>query len=164
MKFPVRGRHYLIVLTITFTLFLLSCSALYYGEVKQTFDLTCRGEVQLMREDTVFRGIIDYKSSSEKGIVNLSGFITDPSGRRSVVQRMVLFTRGDFGVSPVFESKKIIVFNPETATMSQMKKVIPDFYLEKDAISDVDIFPAEGDAWLITKSNIPYLYCKEYAL
>lgn len=164
MKTPENGKQYLLFLYLFCVLFIIFGSGIYYNSKMKTSTVTCRAEVMFNADKTTFTGIIDYKSGNDKGIVNISGLLSDEFGKESLVQRMVLFDRTNFGISPIWESKKIVVFNTENASFNQMKKVIPNFFLEPNTPSDVDVFSVSKNALLITKSNIPYLYCEKYHL
>jgi hypothetical protein len=80
------------------------------------------------------------------------------------VQRTVLFSLADYGPSPVWMSRQIIVSNRETIPSDVLQKFLPDFYLKNSGVTDIDIFALNKDADLITREGIPYLYCQKYML
>mgnify|MGYP003365392639 CR=1 FL=1 len=124
----------------------------------------CKANLKISHNNYLFRGIIEIKSGAAKGIVNISGFLVFPDKKEYTVQRTVLFTRSSYGVSPVWESNKIIVSNQETAPAESLRNLIPDFYLQSSEVTDVDIIPLDGNARLITKAGVPYLYCNKHTL
>ncbi|EOF7416209.1 hypothetical protein DPY73_13955 [Salmonella enterica subsp. enterica] len=128
-----------------------------------THDLTCRANLSIVREGVTFRGVVDIKSAEKKGIVNVNGVVIKDE-QTYVVQRTVLFTRMDYGISPVWTSRMIIPSNGETVSASLLNQILPQFYIEYSNITDVDIFPINNTAYMITKEGYPYLYCQKYTL
>lgn len=130
---------------------------------RHTHNLVCRANLHIVRDDIAFRGIVDIKSADMKGISNINGVISKDE-QIYAVQRTVLFTHQDYGVSPVWTSRTIIPSNRETVPASVLEQILPKFYLEDSSVSDVDIFPLNNTAYLITKEGLPYFYCQKYAL
>ena len=120
--------------------------------------------IEIVRNTSSFRGIIDIKTGGSKGIVNIDGIIKDAENNEQTVQRMVLFTQSSYGSSPVWISQKIQISNRETAPASLIQELLPDFFLTNTSVSNVDFFALNRETYLITKEGIPYLYCQNYAL
>lgn len=128
-----------------------------------THNVVCRANIQIMRDGVEFKGIVDIKSDAMKGIANINGFISQ-GGQSYIVDRTVLFTHKDYGVSPIWSSHSIIPSNRETVSASLLDEVLPKFYLQKHSVTEVDVFPINNTAFLITKEGIPYFYCQKYTL
>jgi hypothetical protein len=126
--------------------------------------LVCRATLQIVRDNAIFRGIIDVKSGNDKGIANVNGIVNVTPQDEYTVQRTVLFSLTDYGPSPVWVSRQIIVSNRETIPSDVLQKFLPDFYLKNSGVTDIDIFALNKDADLITREGIPYLYCQKYML
>lgn len=150
------------VITVLFSICITWVITLYRDINVNT--LTCRSEVIISKSNIVFKGLIDYKASSSKVIVNLTGSITDNQGRNVAIQRTALFSRSSYGISPVWESTETDEPDHDAFTNELMKKIIPRFYLQKSVVADVDLFVLSDNVILVTKSNLPYLYCKKYKL
>ncbi|AYN29025.1 MULTISPECIES: hypothetical protein [Buttiauxella] len=127
-------------------------------------NLVCRATLQINRDKASFRGIIDFKSGDGKGIAHINGIINVSAQEEYTVQRTILFTHADYGLSPVWVSRQIIVSNRETAPSGVLQQFLPDFYLKSAGVTDIDIFTLNKDADLITREGIPYLYCQKYML
>ncbi|WP_333495279.1 hypothetical protein [Kluyvera sp. CHPC 1.251] len=127
-------------------------------------NFVCRASIQIVREDVVFRGILDLKTGNGKGVANINGIITDEKHVENTVQRTILFKHSDFGPSRIWVSHQILISNRETAPAELVQKVLPDFYLKPTSISNVDMYSLSKGTRLITKEDIPYLYCNDYVL
>ncbi|MGB7800664.1 hypothetical protein [Buttiauxella sp.] len=127
-------------------------------------NLACRATIQIERDKAAFRGIIDFKSGDGKGIAHINGIINVSAQEEYTVQRTVLFTHTDYGLSPVWVSRQIIISNRETAPSAILQQFLPDFYLKSAGVTDIDIFALNKDADLITREGIPYLYCQKFML
>jgi hypothetical protein len=127
-------------------------------------DLVCRATLQIVRENASFRGIVDFKSGDDKGIAHVNGIINVNPQEEYTVQRTILFTHTDYGLSPVWISRQIVISNRETAPAGVIQQFLPDFYLKNSGVTDIDIFALNKDASLITREGIPYLYCQNYQL
>ncbi|BCG08173.1 MULTISPECIES: hypothetical protein [Buttiauxella] len=126
-------------------------------------NLVCRANLQIVRNNATFRGIIDFKAGEGKGIAHINGII-DAAPQEYTVQRTILFTHTDYGLSPVWVSRQIVISNRETVPSELLIKFLPDFYLKNSGVTDIDIFTLNKDADLITREGIPYLYCQKYLL
>lgn len=126
--------------------------------------LACRATLQIVRDNASFRGIVDFKSGDGKGIAHINGIINVTPQEEYTVQRTILFTRSDYGRSPVWVSRQIIISNRETTPAGVVERFLPDFYLKNSGVTDIDIFALNKDADLITREGIPYLYCQKYML
>lgn len=127
-------------------------------------NFTCRASLQIVREDAIFHGILDLKTGDGKGVANITGIITDEKNIENTVQRTILFKHSDFGPSPIWVSHQILISNRETAPGELVQKVLPDFYLKPTSISNMDMYSLSKGTRLITKEDIPYLYCNDYNL
>lgn len=127
-------------------------------------DLVCRATLQIVRDNASFRGIVDFKSGDDKGIAHVNGIININPQEEYTVQRTILFTHTDYGLSPVWISRQIVISNRETAPSGVIQQFLPDFYLKNSGVTDIDIFALNKDANLITREGIPYLYCQNYQL
>lgn len=127
-------------------------------------NVVCRASVQIVRDNVVFRGILDLKAGNGKGVANINGIITEGKMAENTVQRTILFDHSDYGPTPVWVSRQIRISNRETAPADRVQDVLPDFYLKPTSISNVDMFTLSKGARLITKEDIPYLYCHDYTL
>lgn len=130
----------------------------------QVHNLECRARLQIVQDNIAFSGLLDLKTNEDKGIVNINGIITDENHNESTVQRTILFTHMMYGQSPVWTSQQIYISSRETAASPLIQKVLPDFFLKQTGVSDVDLFRLNRQAWLITKEDIPYVYCTDYQL
>ena len=164
MIFPQSKKHCVIYSTVTVLLSVcITWFAIMHQDMKVN-ELTCRSELVIGKNNIAFKGLVDYKANSSKGIVNLTGTITDNEDRDFAVHRTVLFSRSFYGISPVWESIETDEPDHDALTNTLMKKIIPRFYLQKSVVDDVDLFVISDNIILITKSNLPYLYCKKYKL
>lgn len=136
---------------------------LSFPPYRHTHDLVCRANLRIVRDDVEFKGIVDVKSSGLKGISNINGMIRKDD-QTYTVQRTVLFTHQDYGISPIWTSRTVIPSNRETVTASVLEQILPKFYIEHSSVSNVDIFPINKTAYLITKEGLPYFYCQKYDL
>lgn len=127
-------------------------------------NLVCRATLQIVRDNASFRGIVDFKSGDDKGIAHVNGIINVTAQEEYTVQRTILFTHSDYGLSPVWVSRQIIISNRETAPAAVLQQFLPDFYLKSSGITDIDIFALNKDADLITREGVPYLYCQKSPL
>lgn len=145
---------------------ILASLALYLYEPSDDarHNLACRASLQIARDKATFRGIIDFKSGDGKGIAHINGIINVSAQEEYTVQRTILFTHSDYGLSPVWVSRQIIVSNRETAPAGVLQQFLPDFYLKNAGVTDIDIFALNKDADLITREGIPYLYCQKFML
>ena len=151
-----------IILLLCFAALIVTAVYRYSKNNGQLHNLTCRSAIEIVRNTSSFRGIIDIKTGGSKGIVNIDGIIKDAENNEQTVQRMVLFTQSSYGSSPVWISQKIQISNRETASLIQ--ELLPDFFLTNTSVSNVDFFALNRETYLITKEGIPYLYCQNYAL
>lgn len=128
--------------------------------------LVCRATLQVVRDNTSFRGIVDFKSEEGdgKGIAHINGIINLNPHEEYTVQRTILFTHSDYGLSPVWVSRQIIISNRETSPPGVLQQFLPNFYLKNSDVTDIDIFSLNKEANLITREGIPYLYCQKYLL
>jgi hypothetical protein len=145
---------------------ILICAALYRHLVldEHPHNLVCRANLQIVRDNVAFEGILDFKAGNHKGIANINGIVTVSPQEEYTVQRTVLFTHSDYGLSPVWTSRRIVISNRETVPPAILQQVLPDFYLKGSSVSDVDVFVLTNDARLITREGIPYFYCQQYLL
>jgi hypothetical protein len=152
-----------IVSAAVVALFLFSLCLLYIRNPEQQ-KIICRADMMIKSTDSTFNGIMDFKTGEGKGIANITGSVSSGSGMEYLVQRTIFFTLTSYGGNPVWFSNEIVVSDIENAPPELLLKTLPDFYLKPSTISDVNIFPVSKDGWLITKSSIPLLYCKNYKL
>ncbi|GDX05290.1 hypothetical protein RHD99_03870 [Buttiauxella selenatireducens] len=145
---------------------ILSSLALYLHQPSNDarHNLACRANLQIVRDKASFRGIIDFKSGDGKGIAHINGIINVSAQEEYTVQRTILFTHADYGLSPVWVSRQIIISNRETTPSGILQQFLPDFYLKSAGVTDIDIFALNKDADLITREGIPYLYCQKFML
>ncbi|EFR2684437.1 hypothetical protein KCK33_003508 [Salmonella enterica] len=137
----------------------------YFISNKQPMDkLTCKADIQIIKRGLTFYGLIDYKSSGDKGIVNIAGNIVTADKKEFIVQRTILFSLEVYGVSPIWTSQKILVSNRETASSELLNEALPEFYIHPSQVTDVDVLLINRSSYLITKSGIPYLICNKYTL
>ncbi|CAI1174638.1 hypothetical protein [Serratia quinivorans] len=141
---------------------ILFCLCLLYIKNTKNQKITCRADMMIKSTDATFNGIMDFKTGEGKGIANISGSVSSGSGKEYIVQRTIFFTLTNYGGNPIWLSNKIVVSDIENAPPELLLTTLPDFYLKPSTISDVNIFPVSKDGWLITKSSIPLLYCKNY--
>ena len=153
-----------IILLLCFAALILTVVYRYSKNNGELHDLTCRSAIEIVRNTSSFRGIIDIKTGGSKGIVNIDGIIKDANNSEQTVQRMVLFTHSSYGSSPVWVSQNIHISNRETAPVSIIQQLLPDFFLTNTSVSNVDLFSLNKETYLITKEGIPYLYCQNYDL
>lgn len=153
-----------IILLLCFAVLMVTAVYRYNKNNGQLHNLSCRSAIEIVRNTSSFRGIIDIKTGGSKGIVNIDGIIKDTENNEQTVQRMVLFTQSSYGSSPVWISQKIQISNRETAPTSLIQELLPDFFLTNTSVSNVDFFALNRETYLITKEGIPYLYCQNYAL
>ena len=153
-----------IILLLCFAALIVTAVYRYSKNNGQLHNLTCRSAIEIVRNTSSFRGIIDIKTGGSKGIVNIDGIIKDAENNEQTVQRMVLFTQSSYGSSPVWISQKIQISNRETAPASLIQELLPDFFLTNTSVSNVDFFALNSETYLITKEGIPYLYCQNYSL
>ena len=137
---------------------------LHHPSDENSHTLACRATLQIVRDKASFRGIVDFKSGDGKGIAHINGIINVTPQEEYTVQRTVLFTLADYGRSPVWVSRQIIISNRETTPAGIVQQFLPDFYLKSSGVTDIDIFALNKDADLITREGIPYLYCQKYML
>lgn len=104
-----------IILLLCFAALIVTAVYRYSKNNGQLHNLTCRSAIEIVRNTSSFRGIIDIKTGGSKGIVNIDGIIKDAENNEQTVQRMVLFTQSSYGSSPVWISQKIQISNRETA-------------------------------------------------
>lgn len=100
-----------IILLLYFATLILTVIYRYSKNNGELQDLTCRSAIEIVRNTSSFRGIIDIKTGGSKGIVNIDGIIKDAENNEQTVQRMVLFTQSSYGSSPVWISQKIQISN-----------------------------------------------------
>lgn len=145
---------------------IIICAWLYRHLVidERTHNLVCLANLQVVKDNLSFQGILDFKAANYKGIANIHGIVTVSPHEEYIVQRTVLFTHSDYGLSPVWTSRQIVISNRETVPPAILQQLLPDFYLKGSSVSDVDVFILGDDARLITRSGIPYLYCQQYSL
>ncbi|EGT0639214.1 MULTISPECIES: hypothetical protein [Citrobacter] len=153
-----------VILLICFAALMVTAVYRFNKNTGELHNLTCRSAIEIVRNTSSFRGIIDIKIGGSKGIVNVDGIIKDARNNEQTVQRMVLFTQSSYGSSPVWISQKIQISNRETAPASLIQELLPDFFLTNTSVSNVDYFALNSKTYLITKEGIPYLYCQNYAL
>ena len=137
---------------------------LYMPSYENPHSIVCRSTLQIVRGNASFRGIVDFKSGDGKGIANINGIINVTPQEEYTVQRTILFTLAEYGLSPVWVSQQIIISNRETVPAAILQQFLPDFYLKNSGVSDIDIFRLNKDAALLTREDIPYLYCQKYQL
>ncbi|MEL8900581.1 hypothetical protein J4Y99_26690, partial [Escherichia coli] len=88
-----------IILLLCFAALILTVVYRYSKNNGELHDLTCRSAIEIVRNTSSFRGIIDIKTGGSKGIVNIDGIIKDAENNEQTVQRMVLFTQSSYGSS-----------------------------------------------------------------
>lgn len=142
----------------------LAISLYLPAENENPHNLVCRATLQIVRDNASFRGIVDFKSGEGKGIAHINGIIDANPQEDYTVQRTILFTHTDYGLSPVWISRQIVISNRETVPPDVLKQFLPDFYLKNSGVTDIDIFALNKDANLITREGVPYLYCQKYQL
>lgn len=116
-----------IILLLCFATLILTVIYRYSKNNGELQDLTCRSAIEIVRNTSSFRGIIDIKTGGSKGIVNIDGIIKDAENNEQTVQRMVLFTQSSYGSSPVWISQKIQISNRETASPALFRNSFPTF-------------------------------------
>lgn len=79
-----------IILLLCFAALILTVVYRYSKNNGELHDLTCRSAIEIVRNTSSFRGIIDIKTGGSKGIVNIDGIIKDAENNEQTVQRMVL--------------------------------------------------------------------------
>lgn len=137
---------------------------LHMPSYEDPHSIVCRSTLQIIRDNASFRGIVDFKSGDGKGIAHVNGIINVTPQEEYTVQRTILFTLAEYGLSPVWVSQQIIISNRETAPAAVLQQFLPDFYLKNSGVTDIDIFRLNKDSDLITREGIPYLYCQKYQL
>lgn len=79
-----------IILLLCFAALIVTAVYRYSKNNGQLHNLTCRSAIEIVRNTSSFRGIIDIKTGGSKGIVNIDGIIKDAENNEQTVQRMVL--------------------------------------------------------------------------
>jgi hypothetical protein len=162
------------IIIAIFCLMLVSGALINFHVNKSELNyLNCRSNIEIVNDHTIFRGVFDYKSGAGKGIANISGSvhvedeiadsIHSEAHEEYLVQRTVLFTQLDYGISPIWNSSKVIASDIENVPDKLLAKLFPWFYLVPDKVMDSDAIPLSKDSWLLTKSSIPFMYCKKYS-
>lgn len=154
-----------VIILVLCGLFLLGLLHYRMWDKKQDLsDITCRAEFMIKNNDAAFKGVLDLKSGAGKGIANLTGIVSSAAGKEYHLQRTVLYSLVIYGISPVWTSNQIIVSDTENVPEDLLLKVLPAFYLQPAKVTDADAIYLNSQAWLVTKSSIPYIYCKKYQL
>jgi len=138
-----------IILLLCFATLILTVIYRYSKNNGELQDLTCRSAIEIVRNTSSFRGIIDIKTGGSKGIVNIDGIIKDAENNEQTVQRMVLFTQSSYGSSPVWISQKIQISNRETAPASLIHEPHPN-----DAAVSQAESPASGDTVVLPHGRL----------
>lgn len=162
MKFIKLSMHKMAIAAVA--VFILSSTTLYFFHIKKEEyqKITCRADMTIKNTHSTFNGIMDFKIGQEKGIANIAGSVSNESGNEYIVQRTIFFTLTSYGGTPIWLSNKIVVSDVENSPAALLSGTLPDFYVKPSTVNDVNIIPVSKDGWLITKSSIPLLYCKNY--
>ncbi|AYN28360.1 MULTISPECIES: hypothetical protein [Buttiauxella] len=131
-----------------------------YNKNQKTSNFTCATDIVLTNKDRVFSGLIDFNVSPTSGLVNINGYFTAPDKKEYMVNRSIIFQASLQGNAPVWMSKEISLAVADTAPIEQLRGLVPLVFLEPSRIGNVEIKRLNKSAYLLTKENLPYAYCK----
>lgn len=164
MKIIKLSMHRIAIAAVVALLFFAVILCLLFIQNTDQKKITCRADMTIKNTNVTFKGILDFKTGEGKGIANITGTVSSGTGIEYLVQRTVFITLSSYGGNPVWISNEIAVSDVENAPTELLSGTLPDFYLKPSTTTDVNIIPVSKDGWLITKSSIPLLYCKNYNL
>lgn len=128
---------------------------------KENKNITCRSDMKIIAANASFEGTFTYKLGSERGIANIIGYITSKSGDEYSVERTVLLSFSNYGISPVWTSNNILISKRDSVPLTVADEVFPNFYLKPSEHSDIDMININESSFLFTIAGMPYQYCRK---
>jgi hypothetical protein len=150
-----------VVISAVAAVFLIIAAVVYFYQLpsRRNNTFVCSARVVIKNEDYTLYTLLSFHLGRSEGVAALSGYMEDGQHRETMINRYIHFTELDRDEGKQLHSEQIVPASNENVSTSVLAAVLPDFFVEKGYLLNLQRTWAGENSFMILVAGFPAILC-----